>query len=63
MKGVVRLHSFFIGGYYCATFKCYMPGMSPMVTSTLTYVQEIPFIGIHYISGESWISSLPPAKE
>jgi hypothetical protein len=30
---------FFYRGYYYATFKCYGPGMSPMVTSTLTYVQ------------------------
>jgi hypothetical protein len=55
--------SFFYRGYYCATFKCYGPGMSPMLTSILTYVQAIPFIGIHYISGESWILSLPRGEE
>jgi pectinesterase len=62
MKGVVGLHSFY-RGYYSATFKCYGPRMSPMVTSTLTYVQAIPFIELHYISGESWIPSLPPDEE
>ncbi|KAL6659612.1 hypothetical protein ACP70R_003652 [Stipagrostis hirtigluma subsp. patula] len=50
-------------GLYCAVFKCYGPGLEPMAAIRLTYAEAMPFIGTHFVSGGSWILSLPPADE
>ncbi|KAL6851536.1 hypothetical protein ACP4OV_020469 [Aristida adscensionis] len=50
-------------GLYCATFKCIGPGLVPMAALQLTYAEAIPFIDTQFISGDSWVLSLPPAEE
>ncbi|RCV08999.1 hypothetical protein SETIT_1G371800v2 [Setaria italica] len=49
-----------IGSTYYADFKSYGPGLAKMLTKDLTYAEAKPFLGVHYISGQTWILSIPP---
>jgi pectinesterase len=47
-------------GFYYADFKGYGPGLAKMLSADLTYDEAKPFLGAYYISGETWILSIPP---
>ncbi|CAO2040147.1 unnamed protein product [Urochloa humidicola] len=47
-------------GYYYASFKCYGPGFAKMLTHELTFAEAKPFLRTYYVSGETWILSIPP---
>ncbi|GJN05123.1 hypothetical protein PR202_ga22728 [Eleusine coracana subsp. coracana] len=43
-------------------FKCHRPDRGAPIVFDLNYAEAKPFIGTHFISGNSWIPSLPPAE-
>lgn len=53
----------FCSGDYFATFKCHLPPSTAKLALGLNYVEAKPFIGTHFISGDSWILSILPPED
>ncbi|TVU23496.1 hypothetical protein EJB05_25867, partial [Eragrostis curvula] len=53
-------------GYFYALFKCHQPEIESRLNlgeNIMTYAQAKPFLGTQFVSGDSWIPSLPPPDE